>query len=82
MIRSVSTSRHWGMSSIFPSEEDVIRELMEKWDSCRSFPDLWRVSAGGVSVFYYNSSLVTWFYGLNLVRFRNTQYAGKILEII
>lgn len=46
---------------------------MEQSDRRSSIRDIWTLVAGGVTVFHYNVTLATWFFGLNLVRFDNTE---------
>jgi hypothetical protein len=53
-----------------------------KADLCTSIKDIWKVAAGDVSLFYYTSSLVTWFLAIDLVRFVHKPHVGRSLEIL
>lgn len=78
----IRSGYHWRRRAFIPGEEEIIEKLMEKSHSLDSFANLWAVAADGVSLFYYNATLATWFYGLNLVRFRCTTDSGRYMEII
>jgi len=82
MERCIRTGYHWGGHSFLDNEERIVLEMMGKWNSCRTFQDILQVNVRGVSVFYYNATLATWFYGIDVVRFINTPHAGRCLEII
>jgi hypothetical protein len=63
-------------------EEQVIWTLMDEADSRSSNDDIWKIAAGDLSVFYYNATLATWFFGLNLVWFNHTPNGGHRLDIL
>jgi hypothetical protein len=73
------SGHHWNNYDIIHGEEEVTGELMRNSHHCTSFNDIWTVAVGEVSLFYYNATLVTWFFGLNLVRF--VHKGGRSLEI-
>lgn len=73
---------HWRRSAIIVGEEEIISRMMEISDQRSSFNDIWTVTVEDVSVFYYNTTLATWFFGLNLVRFEHKPKRGRSLEII
>ena len=62
-------------------EEEIFHRLIQEASRCK-FDDFWRIKVGDVSLFYYNATLLTWFSGLNLVRFEYTPRAGRRLCII
>ena len=74
----VSTDQNLQMDSFIVAEGDVLVEFMEKAGKTRSFNDLWTVKAKGMSIFSYNATLATWFFGLNLVKFDDQ----RVLQII
>lgn len=63
-------------------EEQIVSEMMKVSDQRISFDDIWKISVDDVSLFQYNSTLATWFFGLNLVRFEHRSKRGRCLEII
>lgn len=63
-------------------EEEIVLEMMGKWDSCRTLHEILRVQVRGVSVFYYHATLAPWFHGIDLVRFVNIPHSGRCLDII
>ena len=67
---------------IIAGEEEIIQQLMEMADQCRSSDDIWTVACGDVSLFYYHTCLVPSFFGLDLVRFDYEPTCGRILSII
>jgi hypothetical protein len=82
MRQCIRTGYHWRLRPFINNEEHFVGEMMGSWDRCRSFLDICRIKVGGVSMFYYQATLVTWFYGLDLVRFENKSYGGRRLEIV
>ena len=67
---------------IIAGEEEIIQQLMEMADQCRSSDDIWTVACGDVSLSYYHTCLVTYSFGLHLVRFDHEPTCGRILRII
>lgn len=63
----------------------MLWNLLQESDRRSSVDEIWTLGhsgCGGVTVFYYTSTLATWFFGLNLVRFEHTTGGGQSLEII
>jgi len=82
MGQCIRTGHHWRHIRLIADEENVVLEMMRKWDSCHCFLEMLCVVVGNVSVFYYNATLANWAFGLHLVRFENKPRAGRCLEII
>lgn len=82
MRQCIRRNNCWRGRSFIDDEQAVVLEMMEKWDSCRTFQDILRVKVGKVSVFYYHATLAPWFHGIDLVRFVNIPHSGRCLEII
>ena len=80
--RHILSGYHWHNYQIIQNEDKVVNELMRKADHRASVEDIWRLDVGGVSLFHYNATLATWFFGLNLVRFEHTPNGGRNLVII
>lgn len=76
----VLSKQHWHTFQIIDEEEHIINEFMRDADSRTSIHDLWKITAGDVSLFYYNDTLATWYFGLNLVVFEHTPN-GRTLAI-
>ena len=51
-------------------EEGIVAIMMEKADMRQSFEDLWTVSCGKISLFYYTIRMVPWFAYTMLTRVR------------
>jgi hypothetical protein len=62
-------------------EEEIVSEMMEVSHQRDSIDNIWALIVDHVSVFQYNSTLATWFLGLNLVRFEYEPGRGRSLEI-
>jgi hypothetical protein len=52
-------------------EEEVISAMMETSHERISISDIWAVIVFNISVFQYNNTLATWFFGFNVVRFEH-----------
>jgi hypothetical protein len=50
-------------------EERVVFEMMERASWQKMSPRFWTVKVSDFSIFEYNCTLATWFFGLNLVGF-------------
>ena len=68
-------------SIVIEREDKIAFELMEISHRRNSFDDIWAVAVENISLFQYNSTLVTWFFGLNMVRFEQRPERGRSLEI-
>ena len=62
-------------------EEEIVSQMMDISHQRFSFDDIWGISVDNVSLFQYNSTLATWFFGLMLVRFEHKPDRGRSLEI-
>lgn len=78
----IRNSPDWPGSTLIQNEEHIVWEMINASDDLISFDDIWKVAVDNVSVFQYNNTLATWFFGLNLVRFEYTSKRGRSLEII
>jgi hypothetical protein len=78
-IQSGFDSPHHGP---IDDEEEIIQKMMEESTRCTSFNDIWTVKVGDVSLYYYNATFLTWFSGLNVVRFECTSGTDRRLRII
>jgi hypothetical protein len=78
----IRSGNNWRKPSPIEGEEEILWEMMEVSDRRNSFNEIWTLTARDVSVFYYNLTLATWFFGLNLVRFEFKERCGRSLEII
>jgi hypothetical protein len=79
MNQYISSGIHWRRCALITNEKEIVRNLMENPASQHSFTVPWTATAGDVSLFYYNATLATWFFGLNLVRFANGSRNLKII---
>ena len=82
MHDSIRLHQRLAWCEIIAGEEEIIQQLMEMADQCRSYDDIWTVACGDVSLFYYHTYLVPLFFGLDLVRFDYEPTRGRILGII
>ena len=73
---------HWRGFAIFEREEALLDDLFREADRCKSIKQIWGIEGTKASLFYYTSSLATWFFALNLVRFEDKPRIGRTLEII
>lgn len=80
--QSIRNGTNWAGSMAVENEEQVVLRMLELSDQRNSFEDIWKVRVGNVSVFQYHSTLATWHFGLNLVRFEQSASRGRTLEII
>jgi len=78
----IRAARQLSPCEVIEDEENVVWEIMEQSDRRSSIRDIWTLVAGGVTVFHYNVTLATWFFGLNLVRFETTPRGGRSLQIV
>ena len=81
MKQCIQSGYRWSICVSINNEEEFLDEMSKNWDHCQSFLDICRVKVRGLSVFYYQATLATWFYGLDLVSFENKGYTGRCLEI-
>jgi len=65
-------------------EEKIVADMLEKADRRQSFDDIWTVSSGNISLFYYTIRMVPWFTYLLLARARYRGIGGNTrkLEIV
>jgi len=83
MLTCVRTnSGHWRKTAFIENEEEVVGLMMRKWDSCKSLSEMLRVRVGKVSVFDYQATLATWFFGLHLVYVKTKPNGARYLEIL
>ena len=82
MHRCVQLGQQLPHCQIIAGEEEIIQQLMEMADQCRSSDDIWTVAQGDVSLFYYHTCLVPSFFGLHLVCFNYEPTCRRILRII
>jgi hypothetical protein len=68
-------------STTIELEEEIVFELMEIAHQRHSLNDIWAVTAYNISLFQYNTTLATCFFGLNLVRFEHRLGRGRSLQI-
>jgi hypothetical protein len=74
--------RQMSQCEVIVGEEDIVWEFMEQSDNRSSVHDIWPLAAGEISLFNYNSTFVTWFFGLGLVWHESTPRGGRRLQII
>lgn len=80
--RCILEDIHWHGYEIVQDEAGVVSEILRKADHRTSIREVWGVTVGDISLFYYTATLATWFLDLNLVRFEHTPTLGKTLMII
>lgn len=78
----VRRGHRWPSFAIFDCEEqELLNELFRQADSCKSVKDLWQVQRTHVSLYYYSTTVATWFFGLLLIQFRDKPSFRRCLEI-
>ena len=77
----IDSGYHWHPYGNFNQEKLLLDEFFKQADGCSSLIDIWKVDAFNVSLFYYSSTLVTWFFGLNMVRFKYKSNIERSLMI-
>jgi len=58
-------------------EERIVADMMEKADNRASFEDIWKISSGTISLFYYTIRMVPWFSLTGLTRARYSGAGGN-----
>ena len=83
LYQCIDSGQDWHIDAVFKQEKIVISEFMEKADE-ETFGNVCHTAtvANGISVFQYVGTLVTWFFGLNLVRFERSANNVRRLIII
>ena len=79
----ILTGHRWRAVLCFDDEEALLDEFFREADRCSFVNEIWTVSAGNVSLFYYTNTLAPWCaLGLHLVRFEDKPRIGRSLEIV
>ena len=58
-------------------EERIVVDMMEMADNRASFEDIWKISSGGISLFFYTIRMVPWFRFTSLTRARYRGTGGN-----
>jgi hypothetical protein len=62
-------------------EEEIVFQMLDISHQRISFDNIWDIRVDNISLFQYNGTLATWFFGLMLVRFEHKPDRGRSLEI-